>query len=207
MILKKYLFLLFFAAFALQLNAQFEIKTNVLGLANNNYNAQVELLLNDKSGLDLEVSYRTTPWILAVSGSDIKNNTFRALIAYKYYLGAEDPTSGIYFGPYLRLKVGGLENIPVELDPTYTGSTPNPETVKLFNNAFTAGITGGQKILFDNNFIIEYYAGIGYDFYNPRTIREDLPTDIEDFVNIENNSFTWPWDFRLGISIGYRIWR
>lgn len=205
--ISKACILLLLIFYSQDLAGQFEIKTNVLGLINNNYNAQVELLLSDKSGIDMEVSYRTTPWILAVSGSDIKNNTFRALMSYKYYLGSEDPTSGIFFGPFVRLKVGGLENIPVSVDESYMGRLEGPEQVRLFNNAFTAGLTGGQKITFDNNFIIEYYAGIGYDFYNPSTIRDDIPSELEDFIKIQTNSFTWPWDFRLGVSLGYRFWR
>ncbi len=111
------IFALFFIGLA---NGQFEIKTNALGLATNNYNGQVELLLNDKSGIELEASYRETSWLLNLSGSEIQNSAFRTMISYKYYIGGEDPTSGLYFGPYLKLKVAGLENVPVTIDANYT---------------------------------------------------------------------------------------
>ncbi len=201
---------IYILTFILGLNyvsAQVEIKTNALGLVTNNYNAQVELLLNYRSGIELELSYRNTPWILGLSGSEIKNNSFRFLTSYKYYLDSEDPASGLYFGPYLRLKVAGMENIPVALDQTYSGIFANPEIVKVINNAFTVGITGGQKIVFNNNFVLEYYAGIGYNPFNNIRIRDDIPKEIEPYLNITSNTFTWPWDFRLGFSLGYRIWR
>ena len=196
-----------FLSMAFTISAQFEIKTNTLGLATNNYNAQVELLLNDRSGIELEPSFRNTSWLLALAGSEIKNDAFRIMVSYKYYLDAEDPTSGINFGPYLRFKVAGLEDVPVELGEGYIGSTPDPEQARILNNSFIVGVNGGQKIVFDNNFVLEYYAGIGYAVYHQNTIRDNLPTDIKDFVEISTNSFTWPWDFRLGISIGYRFWR
>jgi hypothetical protein len=205
--IRKYIFFVLLFSLAFSLNGQFEIKTNALGLVNNNYNGQVELLLNDKSGVELEVSYRNTPWIIGLSGSEIKNSAFRALVSYKYYIGGEDPTSGLYFGPYVRLKVAGLENIPTVIDETYMGQLTAPGPVKIFNNAFTIGLTAGQKITFNNNFILEYYAGLGYNPYNQITLRDDLAAEIEDFVQIETNSFTWPWDFRLGVSLGYRFWR
>ena len=75
------LILLFFIFILSEINGQFEIKTNVLGLVNNNYNAQVELLLNKRSGLELEGSFRTAPWLASLTGSEIKNNAFRILAA------------------------------------------------------------------------------------------------------------------------------
>jgi hypothetical protein len=189
-------------------NAQFEIKTNALGLVTNNYNGQVELLLNDKSGIELEASYRETSWLLNLSGSEIENSAFRTMISYKYYIGGEDPTSGLYFGPYLKLKVAGLDNVPVEIDGNYAGGSSLPETARVFNTAFFLGLNAGQKIVFNNNLLIEYYGGFGYAVSNNRVINEDdYASDQEDFINIKTNSFTWPWDFRLGVSLGYRFWR
>jgi hypothetical protein len=189
-------------------NGQFEIKTNALGLVTNNYNGQVELLLNDKSGIELEASYRETSWLLGLSGSEIENSAFRTMISYKYYIGGEDPTSGLYFGPYIKLKVAGLDNIPVVIDDNYTGSSADPGTARVFNTAFFLGLNAGQKIVFNNNLLIEYYGGIGYGLYNNRMINEDdYASDQQDFISIEQNSFTWPMDFRLGVSLGYRFWR
>lgn len=205
---RKLLFGLIFILYCFfTVQGQFEIKTNVLGLANNNYNGQVELLLSDKSGIDMEISYRNTPWLAALAGSEIKNNAFRGLLAYKYYLRAEDPTSGLFFGPYFRLRIANLENIPTSLPETYTGSEENPGIAKVINNSFSIGLQAGQKITFNNNFIIEYYAGLGYNALNQLKFRNNFSNDLKDNLIIETNSFTWPWDFRLGLSIGYRFWR
>ncbi len=206
--MKRTLLLCLFAiCYLYNLSGQFEIKSNVLGLASNNYNGQVELLLNDKSGIELEVSYRQTPWILGLSGSEIKNNAFRTLVSYKYYIGAEDPTAGLYFGPYVKLKVAGLENVPSDIDPDYTGGSALPEELKIFNNAFFIGLNAGQKIVFDNGILIEYYGGLGYGAFNSVQIRDDIPAEGEAALGVQSNSFTWPWDFRLGVSLGYRFWR
>ena len=130
------------------------------------------------------------------------------MISYKYYIGGEDPTSGLYFGPYIKLKVAGLDNIPVVIDDNYTGSSADPGTARVFNTAFFLGLNAGQKIVFNNNLLIEYYGGIGYGLYNNRVINEDdYASDQQDFISIEQNSFTWPMDFRLGVSLGYRFWR
>ncbi len=188
-------------------NAQFEIKSNVLGLATNNYNGQVELLLNDKSGMELEASFRQTPWFLALSGSEITNSAFRIMAAYKYYIGGEDPTAGLYFGPFLKLKVAGLDNVPSLLDPNYMGRERDPEVLSVFNTAFFVGGNFGQKIVLNNNILIEYYGGFGYAVYNDKMIRDDIPADLENFLSVDRNSFTWPLDFRFGISLGYRFWR
>ena len=205
--LERLLFLLICILCTSHINGQFEIKTNALGLVNNNYNAQLELLLNDKSGLELEVSYRNTPWIIALTGSEIKNSAYRALVSYKYYIGSEDPSSGLYFGPTLRMRIANLENIPTILPATYTGTEINPETAKVLNNTVSLGITVGQKITFNNNFIIEYYGGIGYNAVNNINIRDNFSKELKDNLLTDTNSFTWPWDFRLGLSLGYRIWK
>lgn len=208
MIMKGKILIFLFAFFtAFMVSAQFEIKSNVLGLVNNNYNGQLELLLNRKSGIELEASYRNTPWVVGLAGSEIKNNAFRILISYKYYWAGDDPTSGLYLSPYVRLKVANMENIPTILSEDYTGTVSNPEQVKILANALTLGLTGGQKITIGSNVIIEYYAGLGYNPVNQNRIRDNLPQEIEEYVLIETNSFTWPWDFRLGLSIGYRFWR
>lgn len=187
---------------------QFEIKTNALGLITNNYNGQVELLLNDRSGIELEASYRETSWLLGLSGSEIQNSAFRTMVSYKYYVGGLDPTSGLYFGPYAKLKVAGLDNIPVTINANYTGTAAEPSKARVFNTAIFLGLNAGQKIVFNNNLLIEYYGGIGYAVSNTRVINnEDYASDQEDFIEIEQNSFTWPFDFRLGISLGYRFWR
>lgn len=187
---------------------QFEIKTNALGLVTNNYNGQVELLLNDKSGIELEASFREASWILGLSGSEIQNNAFRTMVSYKYYLGGEDPTAGLYFGPYLKLKVANLENIPVTVDVNYNGASAKPEYARVFNTAFFLGLNAGQKIVFNNNLLIEYYGGIGYAVSNIQKINdEDFASDLESFISVERNSFTWPLDFRLGVTLGYRFWR
>jgi len=189
-------------------HGQFEIKTNALGLITNNYNGQVELLLNDKSGIELEASFREASWILGLSGSDIQNSAFRTMVSYKYYLGGEDPTAGLYFGPYVKLKVANLDNIPVTVDVNYTGFSSIPETARVFNTAVFLGLNAGQKIVFNNNLLIEYYGGIGYAVTNTRRINsEDFAADLETFIDIERNSFTWPLDFRLGLTLGYRFWR
>lgn len=189
-------------------NAQFEIKTNVLGLVTNNYNGQVELLLGDRSGLELEASYRETPWYLSLSGSDIENSAFRTAISYKYFIVGEDPTAGLYFGPYVKLKVAGLENLEAEIDMNYTGPTDGiPSSLSVLNTAFFVGGNFGQKIVLNNNIVIEYYGGVAYGLYNVKMIRNDISEDLSNFISIKTNSFTWPVDFRLGLSLGYRFWR
>ena len=204
---EKFFILLICIICTTYLSGQFEIKTNSLGLINNNYNGQLELLLNDKSGIELEVSYRNTPWIIALTGSEIKNNAFRALVSYKYYLGAEDPTSGLYFGPTLRMRIANLDNVPTSLPPTYEGTEINPEIAKVLNNSISLGVSVGQKIVFNNNFIVEYYGGIGYNAINNINIRDNFSQELKNNLVIDTNSFTWPWDFRLGLSLGYRIWK
>ena len=207
--LKRYLIAhLLFIALTTAVNGQFELKTNVLGLVSNNYNGQAELLLNDRSGFELEASYRESPWFLGLSGSEITNNSFRTMVSYKYYMAAEDPTSGLYFGPYIKLKVAGLDNLSTVTDPNYTGSTTNiPEKVSVFNSAFFLGGNVGQKIVMNNNVVIEYYGGFGYALYNERRIRDEISDELEPFLSLERNSFTWPLDFRLGLTLGYRFWR
>ncbi|GLR16868.1 DUF3575 domain-containing protein [Portibacter lacus] len=208
MINRLLIFIAFITLFNLTAYGQFEIKTNALGLVANNYNGQVELLLNDKSGIELEASYRETPWILSLSGSEIENSSFRTMISYKYYIGGEDPTSGLYFGPYLKLKVAGLDNIPTEVDKDYVPGPAAPETVRVFNTAFFIGLNAGQKIVFNNNLLIEYYGGFGYALYNDKRINDkDYEPALENFIAVERNSFTWPLDFRLGLTLGYRFWR
>lgn len=203
----RLLFLLIAILYTTCINGQFEIKTNALGLINNNYNAQLELLLNDKSGLELEVSYRNTPWIIALAGSEIKNSAFRALVSYKYYIGSEDPTSGLYFGPTLRMRIANLENIPTSLPATYSGTEINPGIAKVLNNTVSIGVSVGQKITFNNNFILEYYGGFGYNAINNINIRDNFSKELKGNLVVDTNSFTWPWDFRLGLSLGYRIWK
>ncbi|WP_235297860.1 DUF3575 domain-containing protein [Portibacter marinus] len=208
MLKRSFYLIMIVVASQLSLQGQFEIKTNVLGLVTNNYNGQVELLLGDRSGMELEASFRETPWFTALSGSEIKNNAFRTMVSYKYYIVGEDPTAGLYFGPYIKLKVAGLDNVPTVLDENYPGPTSdNPETAAVFNTAFFLGANGGQKIVLNNNFVIEYYGGFGYALFNERRIREEISDELRSYLDIERNSFTWPLDFRLGFTLGYRFWR
>lgn len=198
-ILSLFLFL------AYNMQGQFEVKTNALGLATNYYNGQFELLLNDKSGLELEVGYRETPWIARILGSEIETASVKTTVSYKYYLGGDEPTSGLFLGPYLRFGVGRVNNVPSVVDEGFNGKIQ--EKLEVNRNAFAIGLQAGQKITIRENLILEYFAGFGYGVYNYLGIRNDIPEDDLKYYKVESNSFTWPWDFRLGVGIGYRVWR
>jgi len=160
-----------------------EIKIAPLDLFST-FTPSYELILNEKIGVEVEMSFQSIDLNLIGGGSNFSTETFDRRrfvpgISGKYYLSSDKYGSGFYIGPHFKL----IYNTSIE--DTYEDAyfqrfnTNLPCSGQIGYQSFSAGLNGGYKWLIKENFIVEsaffgtlFYAkeengvqgGRGFDF-------------------------------------------
>jgi len=192
---KKLLGALFLACCPLFLFGQLkhELKIEPLNLFST-ITPSYELILNEKIGIEVEMSFQSNDILLFSAGSNFSTEAFDRRrfvpgISGKYYLSSNKYGSGFYIGPHFKL----IFNTSIE--DTYEDAyfqrfnTNPPCSGQRGFQSFSTGLTGGYKWLIKEHFIIESLF-FGTFFYGKE----------ENGVQGGRG-----FDFDLEIRVGYRF--
>ena len=139
-------------------NAQIDIKGNPFGLIFTQMDASLEYVVAEKWSIELSnmFIFGHVPFSGLVDGREfrLQKRGYRVRIAGKYYFRPQLRGSGSYIGAYVgprSLNIYGNEGV-YDIDPGYKFT------------ALSVGLIGGYKHVFNNGFILELQAGLGYAF-------------------------------------------
>ncbi|MCK5846007.1 MAG: DUF3575 domain-containing protein [Bacteroidales bacterium] len=195
--MKNYLLTLVFALSSTIGIAQFEIKTDLLGLTYQNYGLGYELILNDNMSVALYSNFTID------ATREFKNNNYtfskmKMMPEFRYYFKPKYGGDGIFFGGY-ALYIS--EN---STDLTYIDFKGNKYKHSLRYEGHGLGLITGYKLLTKSRFYFEGLAGVGR--ITPYHI---VLTGLGSKYVTENyyyeNNLIFLWDLRLEFIVGFRI--
>lgn len=199
--MKKIKLLLGIVAMSLSLNlgAQHEVKTNVLGLLFNQFGATYEYVLEDNLGIGASISYFTPP-----SSFSYDYSAFAFTPEVKYYIDPTRRDADKYFvGGYLKYRNTVADEYLLTFDDDgndlYIGQT---------TNGLAIGIMSGRKWVTKSGFTFETWAGFGRYLFTAESYTDGYDPDEADdiFGDLISSADDLPsWDVRVGITLGWRF--
>lgn len=155
--------------FAIYCQTQVEIKLEMDGfkfLKNNTYQPSIEVLLNQKYGLDLELGFLNSEFSFPgtryngfIRSKNFVRKEFRPSIGVKYYFLFNKNSNGLFLGPYFRLNfITHLgEGTNDALQQAFNLSQAELENFRLMEglDSFNYGINIGYKWVFFSRLIVE----------------------------------------------------
>lgn len=186
---------MFAILFSVNLKAQHEVKTNVLGLLFNQFGAAYEYVLDDNMGVGASVAYFTPP-----SSFSYEYTAFSFTPEFKYYLDPSRMDADKYFvGAYLKYRNTTADDYLTDGNGQIIGQT---------TNGMALGIMSGRKWVTKSGFMFETWAGFGRYLFTAESYTNGYDPDAADdflgaFVTASDDLPSW--DFRFGITVGWRF--
>jgi len=185
--------------------SQHEIKTNVLGLMQSDFNISYEYILNKKNSLNLTLSYRYLP--------RSKNDTFNLILRvkdskavsleYHIYLQKKDSiATGFWLAPYLSYRDWTVPQFVIF--SLFNIILPNDENCTGFRSrSFSLGLSFGKKFIF-SHFTYGFYLGLGISPYRYTNVICDGKPQSKYGSSSHDIKLSLP---RMGINFAYRFGR
>ncbi len=172
-------------------NAQVEIKVNPVGLIFSQPDVSLEFVVKEKIGIELSniFVYGNVPLSgLLLGGPEFRlsKSGYRIRFSGKYYFSPKVRGAGAYAGAYF-----GPRNLLVSGDRSAYGFDPG---YKL--SAFSVGLLGGYKHIFESGLLIDLQVGLGYGFNSTLILNDSNNTNEIAVIGVEGIR---------AVSIGYRF--
>lgn len=191
------------------LKAQHDVRVNFIGLLFKNYGIGYEFIINDEMGAGLSFSYSQS-----LLGLDTKDySSLNITPDFRFYTNPEDGADGFYFGGYLNYAKVNLDNLSINLDTKTQDAYGNTIYADVPYNytltGFAIGLELGRKwvtnsgVFFETNFGFGRYLTTSHSYSDSRV--EDYFKTTESVGFEEGIDWLYTFDYRLGLSIGYRF--
>jgi len=173
--------------------AQHEIKTNVAGLIFNQFGLTYEYVLNENMGILGGVAYFTSPGSFSYEYS-----AFSIAPEFRYYFNPDDDAEGYFIGGYIKYRNTSAPEYLTTFD-----NNGNATTIGQNTNGVALGIVSGRKWVTRSGFMFETWAGFGRYLVNTESYTDGYEPDAltQAFDDLP------AWDFRLGLTAGWRFGR
>lgn len=184
--------------FSVNLSAQHEVKTNVAGLLFNQFGLTYEYVLNDNVGVGATVSYFTAPAVFSY-----EYTAFSFTPEFKYYLDPTRMDADKYFvGGYLKYRNTSADEYLFTID-----ANGDDQTIGQTTNGVALGIMTGRKWVTKSGFMFETWAGFGRYLFTTESYTNDYdPETAGGLGSLVAAVDDLPsWDYRIGITVGWRF--
>ena len=170
-----------------------EAKLDIGGMGLGSYGALYEYGINDDMGINTRIAYFSTD-------NDNTYSTLTFTADFRYYFDAYEGGDGWFGTAYLKYRSLKSEN--------YWGTTAFDNSGNRVYEDYTSGgialgVTTGRKWIVNDNWILEFYGGIGRYLVN---FGGEQPDDYDPgLFEVEDGALDFPTDIRLGFVVGYRF--
>ncbi len=190
--------------------AQHDIKLNIFGAALKDYGIGYEYVINDQISAGVFTNivkgfpYKSFQnWNNTVIASwRYDYSAFKITPEFRFYINPDFGADSRYFSAYLRYNNETFKDLKYN---TYDNH-PLSDKIYDFNNSIVVlGLTTGKKWMFNSGIYIETMWGVGKTIISSQNF-SDREIEKDVFLHgIENYYYNFTWDYRLQISVGYRI--
>jgi len=200
--MKKYFLILILALFSLPSFAQFEIKTDALGIIYKNYGLGFEVILNKNVSVSLYSKIIFDNFVLkearGLKYTEYDFISIKTMAEFKYFFNPKIGGDGAFIGGYMLYKAEGFSDL-VYKDPI-NGRSYN---YRMEYEGHGLGFITGYKYFTKSWFYLEGVVGVGR--ITPfHIINAGAGAYLGENYFYENNYISL-WDIRLELCIGFRI--
>ena len=202
--MKKITFLMLMGALSFgTLQAQHDVKINMLGLIFGNYGVNYEYVISPEMSTGAGINY----YIYKLTSTDFSGTTtteltytgFNISPEFRFYFNPDDDAEGAYAGAYLKYRTATGDG------NWYYDPQGILQTTSRTNTGLAFGIMGGKKWVADVGFIFETYFGIGkYIMQNTKYGTPDYEAYHDQFTTFELIGLS-SIDLRIGLGLGWRF--
>jgi hypothetical protein len=190
------------ALFAFKANAQtHDISLNLAPIAFSNYSLAYYYNLDDNMSVGSVIGYQN----LKISSTDFNWNSedigykgFYIAPEFRYYFNPDEGNDGYFAGVYTKFRSIGTTGDAY----SYIDDNGDIKGYDEKNTGLSLGITTGRLWATRVGLTFSTWMGIGYFLFDKTTYTNDYDPSKELFT-VDTNLPTL--DFRVGITVGYRI--
>lgn len=215
----KKLLITVFAISALNLKAQHDISTDVLGFAFSKYGIGYEYALNSNNSVGLNVNFGSKNMLSDTKdmNGEIDYSEMNIIPEYKYFMTPNKGNDGIYIGVYGKYRTSSSKGV----EYTYVENISLTEVkTDITSTGVSLGAMAGYKWKTSGALFMEVTAGIGKFIMNDvKYSNAEFEKGIEDgfgtlktkYSDFDENNYV-PYfgnelgvDLRLAVKLGIRI--
>ncbi len=204
----------------LNIKAQHDISTDVLGFAFSKYGIGYEYALNSNNSVGINVNFAAKNMLSDTKDAygDIDYSEMNIIPEYKYFMTPNKGNDGIYIGIYGKYRSSSSKGVKFEYTELLTENTV---TTDITSSGMSLGAMAGYKWKTSGALFMEITAGIGKFLMNDvKYSSADFETGIEDgfgtlkqykYDGFDENNYV-PFfgnelavDLRLALKVGIRI--